>query len=160
LRVISPNGPTNFPYNLNPDLTNRTAAARSAAATTGDNIRDNVEQVYIPNATNGTYQVKVTHKGTLKNSAPQWVSIITSEAALPQPFSINTFLQTATNQIAIGWGAVVGQRYQVQYVNALSASNNWQNIGGQVSARLTNVVELLPYTNTTSQAFYRVIGVP
>jgi len=88
-----------------------------------------------------------------------WGNIITSEKALPQPFSINTSLQTGTNQIAIGWGAVVGQRYQVQYVNALSASNNWQNIGGQVSARLTNVVELLPYTNTTSQAFYRVIGV-
>jgi hypothetical protein len=54
----------------------------------------------------------------------------------------------------------VGQRYQVEYVNSLSASNNWLNIGGQVSARLTNVVALLPYTNSVTQAFYRVIGVP
>ena len=58
------------------------------------------------------------------------------------------------------WGAVVGQRYQVQYGNAMSASNNWLNIGGQVSARLNNVVELLPYTNTMPQAFYRVVEVP
>lgn len=54
----------------------------------------------------------------------------------------------------------VGQRYQAQYVNALRTSNNWLNIGGQVSARLTNVVELLPYTNTVSQSFYRVTQVP
>jgi hypothetical protein len=161
LRVISPSGVTNFPYNLNPDLTNRTAAARSAAATTGDNIRDNVEQVYLAAPTNGTYQVTVTHKGTLQNSAPQWVSIVSTGniATTPPPFTINTISQTGSNQFAVGWAAVVGQRYQVQYVTALTASNNdWQNIGGQISARLTNVVALLPATN--SQTFYRVAQVP
>jgi hypothetical protein len=160
LRVVSPNGTTNFPYNLNPDLTNRTAAARSAAATTGDNIRDPVEQVYLATPTNGTYQVKLTHKGTLQNGAPQWVSIISTgnTATTPPPFLINTISQTASNQVAVGWASVVGQRYQVEYVNALSASNNWQNIGGPVSARLTNVVALVAATN--SQTFYRVIQVP
>lgn len=161
LRVISPNGTTNFPYNLNPDLTNRTVAARSAAATTGDNIRDNVEQVYIANPTNGIYQVSVTHKGTLQNNAPQWVSIVsTGNTPTTTPFAINTISQTASNQFAVGWAAVVGQRYQVQYVTAFGASNNWQNIGGQVSARLTNVVALLPATNAVSQTFYRVAQVP
>ena len=161
LRVISPTGTTNFPYNLNPDLTNRTASARSAAATTGDNIRDNVEQVYIAAPTNGTYQVTVTHKGTLQNSAPQWVSIVSTgnTATLPPPFTVNTISQTGSNQFAVGWSSVVGQRYQVQYVTALSASNDWLNIGGQVSARLTNVVALLPVTNSF-QTYYRVAQVP
>jgi hypothetical protein len=57
------NGTTNFPWILNPDLTNRTSAAHSAVATTGDDSRNNVEQVYIANpVTNGTYTVTVTHK--------------------------------------------------------------------------------------------------
>src|SRR5439155_17020764 len=32
LRIISPNGTTNLPWALNPDLTNQTSAARSAVA--------------------------------------------------------------------------------------------------------------------------------
>ena len=65
---------------------------------------------------------------------------------------------TATNQMAIGWPAVVGQRYQMQYVNALSPSNNWQNLGAQVSARLTNVVTQVQMSG--AKAFYRVAQVP
>lgn len=69
LRVISPDGSvTNKPWVLNP--TNP-----AAAATTGDNIRDNVEQVLIPNPTDGWYTVRVTHKGSLSNGV-QDVSII------------------------------------------------------------------------------------
>ena len=161
LRLISPSGVTNYPYNLNPDLTNRTAAARSAAATKGDNARDNVEQVYLANPTNGMYLVRVTHKGTLQNTNAQWVSIVSigNTATAPPPFTLNTIAQTATNQIAVGWASVVGQRYQVQQVTNLT-STNWLNIGAQVSARLTNVVVLLPYTNTVPQTFYRVAQVP
>lgn len=41
----------------------------TAAATTGDNIRDNVEQVYVANAVPGkTYTITVSHKGTLTNT--------------------------------------------------------------------------------------------
>ncbi|MGZ3927188.1 MAG: S8 family serine peptidase, partial [Mucilaginibacter sp.] len=48
----------------------------SAAATTGDNIRDNVEQVYIPGAIPGkAYTITVSHKGTLK-LGPQAYSLI------------------------------------------------------------------------------------
>ena len=146
---------------MNPDLTNRTAAARSAAATTGDNARDNVEQVYLANPTSGMYLVRVTHKGTLQNTNAQWVSIVSigNTATAPPPFTLNTIAQTATNQIAVGWASVVGQRYQVQQVTNLT-STNWLNIGAQVSARLTNVVVLLPYTNTIPQTFYRVAQVP
>lgn len=51
-----------LPWVLNPDKPDE-------AATTGDNIRDNVEQVVIPNAVPGrSYTVTVTHKGTLTNT--------------------------------------------------------------------------------------------
>lgn len=57
LRVTGPGGVTN-PYILNP-------ASPATAATTGDNVRDNVEQVYIAAPSAGTYTVTVNHKGTL-----------------------------------------------------------------------------------------------
>ncbi|MFH1312627.1 MAG: S8 family serine peptidase, partial [Candidatus Eisenbacteria bacterium] len=46
------------PYVLNP-------SSPSSAATTGDNYRDNSEQVYIESPASGQYLVSVTHKGTL-----------------------------------------------------------------------------------------------
>jgi len=157
LQVISPNGTTNFPWILNPDLTNRTFAARSAVATTGDDNRNNVEQVYIPSPANGTYTVKMTHKGTLTNS--QWVSILISGNVAQQPpaLRINQILQTATNQMAVGWPTVVGAQYQVQGNNNV-ATTNWFNIGGIISARLTNVVAQVPKTNALQ--FYRIIQLP
>jgi hypothetical protein len=156
LRIYAPNGTTFFPWLLNPDLTNQASSARAAAATIGDDNRNNVEQVYIPNPANGTYLVTVTHKGTLTNS--QWVSILISgnTAQSPPSFSIDQILQTGTNTMALGWPAVVGQRYQVQYVDALSGSNNWQNIGAQISARLTNVVTQLPMSTNGNTQFYRI----
>ena len=48
----------------------------SAAATKGDNFRDNVEQVYIANATPGkSYTLTISHKGTLLKG-PQAFSIV------------------------------------------------------------------------------------
>ena len=157
LRIYSPDGTTNFPWILNPDLTNQTTAARSAAATTGDDTRNNVEQVYIPNPTNGTYTVAVTHKGSLANS--QWVSILISGnvAQSPPPLTLQTPIQTGTNTMAAGWPAVVGAQYQMQ-VNTNLTTTNWVNIGGIISARLTNVVTQVSMNG--SQSFYRIIQLP
>lgn len=56
---ITQGATTYMPWKLNP-------ASRDAAATTGDNILDNVEKIEIPNAVPGrTYTIMVTHKGTL-----------------------------------------------------------------------------------------------
>lgn len=49
----------------------------AAAATKGDNFRDNVEQIVIPSPVNGLYTLKIKHKGTLSGGS-QDVSIIIS----------------------------------------------------------------------------------
>ena len=76
LRIIK--SPTTYlPWVLNP-------ASPAAAATTGNNFRDNVEQVEIQGAETGIYTVEVSHKGTLFNGENQDYSLIISVApALP-----------------------------------------------------------------------------
>lgn len=50
----------------------------AAAATTGDNVRDNVEKIELPNVVPGeTYTIEVTHKGTLQRGT-QAYSLIAS----------------------------------------------------------------------------------
>jgi len=164
LRVIGPGNTTNYPFVLYPDLTNQSASVRSLPATNADNVLDNVEQVSIANPTNGTYLVRVTHKGTLQNSNAQWVSILVSGNTPQQApqLRLNQFLLTSTNTIAIGWPAVVGQMYQVGFADALLGTNvmvttNWYGLGGLINARLTNVVVQVGYSPTQSQRFYRVV---
>ena len=71
VRVIGPGSITDFPWVLEP-------ATPSAAATRGDNFRDNTEQVHIDAPTSGTYTVEISHKGSLNGGNPQPVSLIVS----------------------------------------------------------------------------------
>ncbi len=58
LVIIAPGNVPIFPYRLNPvNLT--------AAATTGDNDVDNLEQCFIANPAAGNYVIRVSHEGTL-----------------------------------------------------------------------------------------------
>jgi hypothetical protein len=76
IRIIrNSNNQVYYPYILNP-------ANPSLTATNGDNIRDNVEQIYLPNLPSGAYTIRVTHKNNLQNNAPQAFSIITSGSTL------------------------------------------------------------------------------
>jgi hypothetical protein len=161
LRVISPTGSTNFPWVLNPDLTNQTSVVRSATATTGDDNRNNVEQVYVAHPTNATYLVRVTHKGNLQSNATQWASILISGNVpqAPPPLVINQIVKTATNTLAIGWPAVVGAQYQLQSKTNL-VSTNWLNVDGIISARLTNIVTLVPFSQARPAQFFRVTQLP
>ncbi len=59
------------PYILDP-------ASPANAATTGDNIRDNLEQVYLANAVPGkSYTISVNHKGTLSSGSQAYSLIVT-----------------------------------------------------------------------------------
>jgi hypothetical protein len=108
---------------------------RALAATTGDNIRDNVEQVYIASPQSGQYLVRVTHKGNLVNNlgvvADQRVSIIISgDTPQPQPaLAFSSITKTGASQVSLRWNSVVGRVYQVLYRDDV-ASGAWQNATG------------------------------
>jgi hypothetical protein len=56
----------------------------SVAATRGDNIRDNVEQIYIANATPGkSYAIVISHKGTLQSGSQPYSLIVTGIGGAP-----------------------------------------------------------------------------
>lgn len=63
LRVITPAQVELFPWA--PDFSSTTAIL--GPTPTGDNTRDNVEQIVVPAPTPGTYLIQVKHKGTLKS---------------------------------------------------------------------------------------------
>lgn len=71
LDIVIKKGATTFrPWILNP-------ANPSAAATTGDNIRDNVEKVEILNVVPGdTYTIEITHKNTLARGSQAYSLIV------------------------------------------------------------------------------------
>ncbi len=70
LRVTN-GGTTYFPWKLDPETP-------TAAATQGDNVVDNVEQVFIENPVAGqTYTITVNHKGTLVNDAQNFAFVVT-----------------------------------------------------------------------------------
>lgn len=68
---VSDGSATFNPWVLSPDIP-------SAAATTGDNIRDNIEQIYIANAIPGKrYTITIKHKGTLSSGSQAYSLIAT-----------------------------------------------------------------------------------
>ncbi|GIV34150.1 MAG: hypothetical protein KatS3mg031_1685 [Chitinophagales bacterium] len=65
-----------FPYILDP-------ANPTAAAGRGDNFRDNVEKIYIPNPDAGPYSVTITHKGNLTGGSQSFSLIISGMQSSP-----------------------------------------------------------------------------
>ena len=72
---------------------------------------------------------------------------------------INQIVKTATNTLAIGWPAVVGAQYQL-HSRSTVAAGTWSNVDGIISARLTNVVTLVPFNQTNAAQFFRVAQLP
>lgn len=152
LRLIDSSGGTNFPWVLDP-------ANPTNAATTGDNYRDNVEQVYIASPTSGTYTVRVTHKGTLSNGL-QAVSILIS-GNIPQAkpeFDVVSFSTDTTPTNVIAWASLVGQLYRVQTTDDL-LSGSWQDVSGDISATKTNVAFPVSTNALPDLLFYRAVEV-
>ncbi len=157
LRVITPSNATNSPWVLDRN-------APTNAATTGDNTVDNVEQISIPTPTNGTYIVRVTHKGNLLNDLGQTnyqnVSILLSgnvaqPPILPQITSMSAI--TISNLVALKWATEVGRAYRVQSRTNLS-SGAWQYASGELSATKTNTAFTASTAGSPNQ-FYRIIQV-
>lgn len=155
LRIIGPTGVTNLPWILN-------SSNPSNAATTGDNYRDNVEQVVITNVAAGTqYVVRVTHKGTLVDdtgqAAYQDVSIVLS-GIFPETRADLAVAQAALagDEEMLLWPSVVGQNYRVQ--TAIDLMNQaWTNLSAEISATKTNTAWESGGAPSGDLRFYRLI---
>ncbi len=153
LRIIGPSGATNLPWMLNP-------ASPSSAATTGDNIRDNVEQVYIAAPTNGIYTVKVTHKGALSNDWQDVSILISGNLPMDKPeleiIDVDRYF-APTNTLE--WPSVVGQFYRVQS-NTNLIDGMWIDNTGDISALRTNIVVGVGTNPEPDVFFFRINEVP
>jgi hypothetical protein len=135
-------GATNvyYPWVLNPDLTNKTELLRSAAATTGVDNRNNVEQVSITNPPTGRYRIVATHSGGLPGGlAPsaQWASLQTSgDTPLPPVFTAIEPSPSGTN-VLLTFAADPGA-----YFHLLTSTNlvNWQTNATVKADSVTNSV--------------------
>jgi PKD repeat protein len=107
---------TFLPYILNP-------ANPNLPATTGDNVRDNVEQIYLAAPSAGGYTVRVTSKKALFNNLSQSFSLIISGIS-PKP---------AANFFASAQNSCVGTN--ITFTNNSSSSNSyiWYFPGGTPS---------------------------
>jgi len=84
-----------MPWVLNP-------ASPASAASKGDNVRDNVEQVIISGADTCSYSVTVQHKGTLLDSAAQDYSLIISVES-PQAMGSLLIDEDFSDGLPAGW---------------------------------------------------------
>lgn len=81
MRIYDESGTAYLPWILNP-------ANPVAAATRGDNFRDNVEKIEIPNPTAGEYRIVIKHKNELRNRNQNFSLIVT---AAPIDINLTTF---------------------------------------------------------------------
>ncbi len=119
-------GSTWSPWVLNP-------AAPADAATTGDNFRDNVEQVVVTGAGSGAYQVEISHKGTLLNNQDQAYSVIISVTQPPPLTSQLVIDEDFSGGLPPGWSVstTAGASWMIRspgsgrYANNTGGSGNF-----------------------------------
>ena len=79
IRLTSPSGTVYYPFKLNP-------AVPTAAATTGDNVVDNVEMIDLYNGVPaGNYVITIAHKGNLQQGAQTFSLIISGNGPTAPP---------------------------------------------------------------------------
>lgn len=149
LRVFSSTNEEFMPWILDPD--NPTQAASK-----GDNIRDNVEQVYISQPSAGTYTIKVNHKNSITNDE-QYFSLLISGAALNEPLASNLVSPT-NNEVDVEYinSVFEWERSELaqNYVIQIASDDQFNNIilENTVASVKTIITELPDFT----ELFWRV----
>jgi len=150
LRVVDPTGTTNYPWTLNPN-------SPSAAATTGDNFRDNVEQVLLISPSNGVYVVRVTHKNSLSNGLQNVSLLISGNQSQQKPeLKIVRFDHTSSSTNTLEWPTVAGQLSRIES-NTNLVDSGWSIASGDISATRTNVIFGISTNPAPKVLFYRVL---
>ena len=98
----------------------------TAPATTGDNIRDNIEQVYIPAAVAGrTYTITISNKGALQSGTQDYALIVTgisSVNAVPvntsNDINLSVYPVPASNNINVAFDINSNKSLDLALVNS------------------------------------------
>jgi hypothetical protein len=125
-------------------------------ATTGDNFRDNVEQIIQTNVASAWYKVKVKHKGTLQNNLAQKFSLVISgtQTLTALPVILLSFKgnQVFANQINLDW--VTAKEVNNDYFEVYHGTqlNQLQAIGKVKGAGNSNTVNPYNYIYKSNTA--------
>lgn len=133
LRVIGPDTVTYYPWILDP-------ASPATPATKGENIRDNVEQVYLESSTAGLYTIKVNHKGNLSGGSQYFSVVVSGVSRLDKDICVTSIMSPVG---AIDSSSAITPRVKV-------INNGSSNETFTATFKIGNV-----YTNTRSK-FLRV----
>ena len=134
---------TFLPWVLNPDLTNKSEAARATAATTGYDNRNNVEQVALSAPAAGTYRIRVAHAGGLaggQTPTNQWVSILTSGDTPLPPKVTHIERSFSTNQFLVEFECDPGAYLHLETTTNLLPEGTWESAGTLVTESWSNAV--------------------
>lgn len=146
------------PWILNPDLPTKSAVTRGAAADTGDDSRNNLEQTQANSPVAGDYTVVVDHKGFSLSGGQQWVSLVLSGVGVRTPPNLAaTIVNNGGGNYAISWPSVVGAGYVLE--KSLNGFFGWTPAGGEISASLETISLSVVGTPGASSEFWRVIRV-
>lgn len=154
VRVQTEDGSQTFlPWILNPDLTNKSEAARSANATTGNDDRNNIEQVYIAVPTAGVYRIIAGHAGGVpggQNPTNQWLSVLTSGDTPISPNIAQLDMSPSTNEFLIEFVCDPGAYLVLETSTNLLDEDSWLEEGAIVTESVTNAVLFSP----TEEVFF------
>jgi Subtilase family len=165
VRIVRPGGAIAQPWILNP-------ATPNVAAARGDNTRDNVEQVFINdasgNAPAGTYIIRITHKGTLRvanQTTPGNYNLTTTDGRQqvgvaisgnrPRPADAHaiSFFERLSNTHLCTWNSNSGVRYQTESSTNLQT---WTPVLTPVNAIGTATTLAIPVSGPPAALYYRV----
>lgn len=123
LRIEGPNK-TFYPWILDP-------SNPTHAATTGDNISDNVEQVLVASPVETEYWIRVTHKPSLKNDLQAFSLVVSGNKPVEVPVEMTLFVgHKTTDGIELVWQtASESNNYGFQVERRAVKSVNWDLIG-------------------------------
>ena len=145
---------THRPWLLDPDLTNRTAAARGAAATRGVDNRNNVEKVSLTAPLAGRYRITLTHSGaagTIAASA-QVVSVVASGVTSELPAITGIAKAPGANQFQLSFTADPGAYFTIESSTDLVS---WVNNGSVLAADVANTT-LVTASGGDDRRFWRM----
>ncbi len=109
-----------------------TTKAYNQVAYRGDNARDNVECIFENNLPAGTYQIKISHKGSLVDNKQQYSLIIDGQenpfCRTPNNFVVDTL---ANNKIKLSWNKKMSNlQTRIKVTSTITGAVNTYQVSG------------------------------